>query len=89
VEGAAVAAAHEAQNLVRAALQRQVEVRHKAPRSRHSLDNLVGQQIGLARADAEALNALDLIQGLHQLGKVFLALARRPLQAKIAQVHAR
>ena len=57
VERPLVAAAHEAQNFVGAALQRDVEVRHEACRSGHGFEHAIGEQVGLAAADAEAADA--------------------------------
>src|SRR5690606_2962879 len=90
IAGRVVAAAHALQDGVAAALQGHVEVRHEAPALRHEVDDAVVAQVGFDAADAEAVNALHLVQRFDQHAEVLGRCAFRAVghAAEIAGVHA-
>ena len=82
---AVVMSVHQLQHRVAAALQGDMEMRHKRPTLLAAIVyQLVAQQVGLQAADTIAADALHLVQGLHQVEE---ALARG--LAEVANVHAR
>ena len=83
-EARVVAAVHEAQHLVTAALQRDVEMGHERSAGGAEREHLVGEQVGLDARDAVAVDALDAVESLDELEE---RLARR--LAEVADVDAR
>ena len=75
---------HQLQHRVAAALQGNVEMRHKRPALRTEGDQLVRKQVGLQRTDPVAADALHSVECLHQVDEPFT----RGL-AEIADVHTR
>ena len=58
-KGRVVMAVHNAQHLVRAGLERDMEMRGNVCRPRHEVDNLPGQQIRLDTADAHTVGRIE------------------------------
>ena len=66
-----VAAAHQLQHFVAAALKRYVEMGHESTRMYTKVNDLIGQQIRLNAGNAIAFDALHTIQGTQQVNKGF------------------
>ena len=79
-----VAAAHQAQNPVRTALERNVEMVHEFRRRSAKCDDFVGQQVRLDRRNAVAFDPFDLVERPQQVDE---PLPRRA--AEIPRVDAR
>ena len=79
-----VAAAHQAQNPVRTALERNVEMVHEFRRRGAKCDDFVGQQVRLDRRNAVAFDPFDLVERPQQVDE---PLPRRA--AEIPRVDAR
>ena len=69
-----VVSVHEAQHLVAAALERDVEVRHESPAIGAEADDFFRQEVRFDAADAVALDAFHLVEGTKQVDE---PLARR------------
>ena len=79
-----VAAAHQLQHLIAAALKGYVEMGHEGTRMCTKVNNLIGQQIRLNAGNAIAFDALHTVQGTQQVNKGFVRGA-----AKVARVDPR
>ncbi len=62
-----VASAHQAQHLVAAVLQRDMEMWHEALRSAHEVNQFISKQIRFDRGNAIALYSFDFIKSLAQI----------------------
>ena len=69
VAAAAVAAAHQAQDPVRAGLEREVDVLAQGAAGSHGLDHVVAEVLGVGAGEAEALQALDPVQGPEEVAE--------------------
>ncbi len=67
VAATAVAAAHQAQDTVRAGLEREVDVLAQGTAGGHGLDHVVAEVLGVGAGEAEALQALDPVQGSEEV----------------------
>ncbi len=74
VEFAAISAAHLAEHEVIATLQWKVEVGHERPGPCNKFDDFGGEQVGFARRDAEALDAVYGIQGAQEVNQALASL---------------
>ena len=63
---ARIAAVHYPQHLIRAGLQRYVKMWRKVSACGDKVDNLIAQQVRLARRNTHPKLALYLVYGLHQ-----------------------
>ena len=62
-----IPAVHQFQHLITTALQRDMEMRHERTGVRTVVYQFIRQQVGFQTADTEPLDALHLIECLHQI----------------------
>lgn len=69
-----VTAAHQAQNLIAAALQGNMEMRYKLFTLRYKLNDFIGEQVGFNGGYAVTFNTLYFIEFLNETIKIFFPL---------------